>query len=246
MVKESISKKIKALLNKTVENGCSESEAIASAQKAQELLNKHNLSMSEVEFCASTFETLNIDTGKKKRDYMYRLVNYIAKFTDCYTYFNHSRGRVKYSNLTYVFFGEKTSTEIANFLYDLLLNAIEFESKRYKNSEDFKILSFSYSSRTIMNSFRTGMAIRLAQRLEEMKIEKDRQNMSDNSIVLYDRVSIVKNKFHELNSDITISSASAYKTSISTDAFESGKSKADEVNITTGLKKGDNKILKLN
>lgn len=241
MTTSNISKKIKALLNKTIENGCSESEALASANKAQELLSKHNLSMSEVEYSASTFETLVIDSGKSKRDYMFRLISSISKFTDCHVHYSHG-GR---NSLKYLFFGEKSSTEVANFLFDMLKGAIEYETNNYKKSTDYKNSSNYYSTRTLLNSFRTGMAIRLSQRLIEIKTTRESNSRKENSIQLYDRMAIVKHKFDELNSDIRFGKSSNYKTSISTDAFGKGKEKANGVSITTGLKKGDKETLRL-
>lgn len=238
MIIESVSKKIKALLSKTVENGCSESEALSSAKKAQELLNKHGLSMSEIEYRASDFETLEINTNKKSRDYMYRLINSISYFTDCYSYYNHG----KYSTLKYIFFGEKTSTEVANFMFDLLKNSIEFETNNYKNSEEFEELQSYYSTRTILNSFRTGMAIRLAERLREIKSQKDSENVDNKSIILYDRMDIVYQKFNEMNPDMNIGKANNYRTNISKDAFNKGKEKANDINITTGIKRGEKEI----
>jgi hypothetical protein len=44
-----IVKKISALLSKTVENGCTEAEAMAAAEKVQQLLLDHNMQLSDIE-----------------------------------------------------------------------------------------------------------------------------------------------------------------------------------------------------
>ena len=89
------------------------------------------------------------------------------------------------------------------------------------------------------------MAIRLSQRLTDMK-DKNNKNNNENAVQLYDRMAIVKHKFNELNPDINMGTGTSYKTSISTDAYEYGKEKANDVSITTGIKKGNKETLELN
>lgn len=55
MNRERIAAIIRALLEKTVANGCTEDEAIAAAAKAAEMLAKHNLTVDEVELRANPF-----------------------------------------------------------------------------------------------------------------------------------------------------------------------------------------------
>jgi hypothetical protein len=49
MNRTEIAGRIKGLLAKTVDNGCTESEALSAALKARELIEKHQLCLSEVE-----------------------------------------------------------------------------------------------------------------------------------------------------------------------------------------------------
>lgn len=227
-----ISKIIKALSVKTVENGCSEDEALAASEKVQILLNKYNLSLSEVEFEASDFEELVIDTKIKKRNHMHRMISSIADFTDTKVFYTHGMTTLKYK-----YFGEKASVETANFLWDLLKNSIEYEAKRYKNSNAYdEYIRCGYSGRTILNSFRTGMAVRLSQRLDEMKEEQEKSNSSETGIVLYNRKNIVIKKWNEHYKNLKLNSGKTYKTSITGGAFNSGKSAADRVNINSGVK----------
>ena len=53
--RQKIAAKIKALLAKTVERGCSESEAVAAAIKAAELMAAHNLNVTEAELLSEGF-----------------------------------------------------------------------------------------------------------------------------------------------------------------------------------------------
>ena len=53
--REAISRRIRALRAKTVENGCTEQEAIAAAQMLSDLLAKYNMTLDEAEIRASPF-----------------------------------------------------------------------------------------------------------------------------------------------------------------------------------------------
>ena len=66
MNKDKILEKIRALMLKTVENGASESEAVAAAQKVAELLEKYNLMMSEVEIDESECAQIAFTVGRGK------------------------------------------------------------------------------------------------------------------------------------------------------------------------------------
>lgn len=233
---EKISKKIKALKEKTVENGCSENEAVAAAEKVQELLNTYNLSMSEVEFNASEFIKNELDTKKKKRDEMFLLVSAISDFT--YTKgWTHTPYK---GTLRYVFFGEKAGTETAHFLYDLLSLAIKNETEKYKKTEEFlstrktKTNPYGLASITLTTSFKKGMAQRLSTRLISMKTQKEKSNVSEYGIVLYDKMDIVKLKFADLNLDL--GSHKQAKSNINAGAYMAGREAAENVNITVGIK----------
>ena len=54
--REKIAAKIRALRAKTIDNGCTEDEAIAAAAKVAEMLERYNLSLDEVEMRASPFK----------------------------------------------------------------------------------------------------------------------------------------------------------------------------------------------
>lgn len=66
MKKEQIIEKIKALMEKTIENGCSEAEALAASEKVADLLVKYEIQMSEIEYRETGFGYRLVDTGKKK------------------------------------------------------------------------------------------------------------------------------------------------------------------------------------
>jgi hypothetical protein len=122
---EKISRKIRALMEKTVENGATEAEALTAADKVQELMNNYDLSMTDVEINTQEFVDGKIITGKSNVTAMHNVVNSISTFTDTMVWFARmSKG------IVYHFFGAKKDVEFAHFLYDLFANSIELEIKK--------------------------------------------------------------------------------------------------------------------
>jgi hypothetical protein len=228
--KESIARKIQALIAKTGEgSNCSEAEALAATKLIDKLLFKYNLDISEVSYKNSEFEKLTIDTGKKKKGFSQFLCISIANLTDCKAW----ASKKKSENQTYIFFGEKTNTQAANFLYDLLTNAISYEAKKYQKSTEYKEQKKYISGATLSNSFRLGCASRIGKRLDEMKAENNRDTQNE-GLVLFDRMEIVNQKFKELN--LNLNKARNNKAHYNSGAFDSGDKAASNINIRQGVK----------
>src|SRR3712207_9512789 len=62
----SLVQRIQAWRAKTVEQGCTEQEALAAAEKVAELLDRHGLSLSELELRQQPCEGIGIDTGRRR------------------------------------------------------------------------------------------------------------------------------------------------------------------------------------
>jgi Protein of unknown function (DUF2786) len=108
--------RIQALRAKTIEQGCTEEEALASANKVAELLDRYGLSLSEIEFRRQTCEGIGIDTDRRRRGALDACVPSIALFCDCKVWGEKTATRA----LRYVFFGFPADVEAAHFLYNLI------------------------------------------------------------------------------------------------------------------------------
>ena len=92
---------IQALRAKTVERGCTEQEAMAAAEKVAELLDRHGLSLGELDFRAQSCEGIGIQTNRRRRAPIDDCVTRIASYFDCRVWLEHARGEA----MRYVFFG---------------------------------------------------------------------------------------------------------------------------------------------
>jgi hypothetical protein len=231
--RNSIATKIKALQNKTVEKGCTEAEAMAAADMIGKLMREYDLSMSQVEFQAEKFETLNIETGSKVAGPLHRVVSAIATFTDTKVWFSRT------GVISYKFFGSTQDTQIAEYLYHLLLNAVTTEVAKFKKSAEYK--NSTINGKTLTTSFIAGMANRLSARLNEMKRENSKP--TGTGLMVIDKMQVVKSEFSKLN--MRLGNSKTKTTVGSSSAFNAGRSAADKVTITTGIRAGGSNQLRL-
>ncbi|WP_084570574.1 DUF2786 domain-containing protein [Methylosinus sp. PW1] len=75
--------RIQALRAKTVEQGCTEQEALASARKVAELLDRYGLTLGEIEMRERPCEGVGVDTGRKRRAPIDECAPTVAHFCDC-------------------------------------------------------------------------------------------------------------------------------------------------------------------
>lgn len=235
--REKIANKIKELMKKTTANGCSEAEALSAAEMVGRLMADYDLSMTEVEFKNEEFLTHTITTESRVASPIHSVVSAIADYTDTKLWF--SRG----TKIVYSFFGTKKDTEIADFLYHLLVGAIKKETENFKKTDSYRMSSIN--GRTKTASFSNGMASRLSNRLQEMKKEQQVVNESSSmALVPVDKMGIVLDMFSKLN--MKLKTSVRRTTAGSYDAYRAGQAAGDRVNINAGIKAGNtSKTLRL-
>src|ERR1035437_9034841 len=109
--REKIANKIQALLKKTVENGCSEEEALSAAEMVGRMMNEYDLSMTEIEFKDENFITHLITSNSRVASHIHSLIGAIAFFTDTKCWFQRQ------DKIVYHFFGSEKDTQIADYLF---------------------------------------------------------------------------------------------------------------------------------
>ena len=124
--------KIKALLAMNMGNGCTEAEALSAAGKASELMAEHDLSYTDiegeiaVEVFGANKRKFFTGNGRKRGDHpVSRVVMSIGTLWDC---------RCWVSGDDLIFFGEKSDTEHAHSMADLLRQSIDTEAARFLRS----------------------------------------------------------------------------------------------------------------
>lgn len=160
--------RIQALRAKTIDNGCTEGEALSAAAKVAELLDRYELSLTDVEIRETPCEERVYETHLKKRIPIDECIGAIATFCDCRVW----REKNAAGEARYVFFGLPADVEVAHYLTGLIDGAVRNELGRYKVSADYR--RFRHQERHLANaSFTLGMCASIADRLVAMKAERD-------------------------------------------------------------------------
>jgi Protein of unknown function (DUF2786) len=80
---DNLKTRIQGLRAKTTDNGCTEAEALLAAAKVAELLDRYDLSLTDVEFRDAPCERREYETHRKKRTPLDDCIGAIANFCDC-------------------------------------------------------------------------------------------------------------------------------------------------------------------
>lgn len=226
---DALLRRLQALRARTVENGCTEGEALAAAAKVAELLDRHDLSLSDLEIRAAPCERRVYETHLRKRIPLDECVGAIAAFCDCRVW----REKNAAGEAAYVFFGLEADVEVAHYLTGLVDGAVRTELGNYKNSAEYK--SFRHRERHMANaSFALGMVASIADRLMAMKEERDRANESTGRSLVVVKGAVVESELARL--DLELRTVEAPRRMVSPEAYDAGGAAGGRVPIHPGIR----------
>ncbi|MDB5653580.1 MAG: hypothetical protein JWQ94_1193 [Tardiphaga sp.] len=207
--------RIQALRSKTIDNGCTEDEALSAAAKVAELLDRYDLSLTDVEIREAACERRSFETYRKKRIPLDDCIGAIAQFCDCRVW----REKNEAGESRYVFFGLRSDIEVAHYLTELVDTAVRTETGRFKNSRDYQ--KFRHNERHLANSsFSLGMVASIADKLISMKAERDHVGESTGRALVTVKASVVEAEFAKL--DMNLKTARGGRRMVSMTAYEAG------------------------
>jgi hypothetical protein len=159
MERDKIARIIRALLDKTLEKGATEAEAMSAASKARELMDRYQIVLGtaameaegtiKMDFSRSPYRGLNIRG---------RIGVKVAKFCDCRIW-GGSGGN------TYSFFGMRSDVEFAGWLMASLDSFLQQASLQYV--QQYKRLD-ARSRWQLQKEFIIGACVRINERLEAL------------------------------------------------------------------------------
>lgn len=171
--------RIRALRAKTVEQGCTEPEALAAAEKVAELLDRYGLNLSELDLRKQSCEGIGVDTNRKRRGPIDDCLTTIAAFFDCRVWSETSED----ATLRYIFFGLPADVQASVYLHDLIALAIISETGAFQAGEFYRS-SDSGHRRSATNSFQIGLALGINQKLKALRQSRDAANGGSNGRAL--------------------------------------------------------------
>lgn len=167
--------KIAALLKKTEANGASESEAAAAMAIASKLMAEHSVKLEDLRdntAAARDFSKRHVNEGSKNMSIVDKFVaTAIGTYTDTKVWNSKQfdgfktgkrTTKTKYSS-NIMFYGYSVDVELAEYIYKICDSAVEMEWKKFSQT----VPAGARAKARV--TFQLGMALRLRDRLLEMK-----------------------------------------------------------------------------
>ncbi len=221
--------RIQGLRAKTTANGCTEGEALSAAAKVAELLDRHDLSLSDVELRAAPCERRAYETHRKKRVPLDDCIGAIAHFCDCRVW----REKNPAGEARYVFFGLRADVEVAHYLTELIDAAVRAELGRFKTSADYR--RFRHQERHLANaSFTLGMVASIADKLTAMKAGRDQANSGGGRDLVLLKASVVDAELDKL--DLKLRTVRRATRMVAPTAYEAGGAAGATLAIHPGIR----------
>jgi hypothetical protein len=223
--------RIQGLRAKTTENGCTEGEALSAAAKVAELLDRHDLSLSDIEIREAPCERREYETHLKKRVPLDGCIGAIARFCDCRVW----RDKSPTGQARYVFFGHRSDVEVAHYLTEVIDIAVRSELGRFKTSAEYQ--RFPHRERHLANgSFTMGMVASIAAKLNAMKAERDQVNQGAGRDLVVLKKAVVDSELEKLN--LKLRSTRAPARMVSPTAYDAGGAAGASIAINPAIRTG--------
>jgi hypothetical protein len=220
--------RIQALRAKTIDNGCTEDEALSAAAKVAELLDRYDLSLTDVEIREAPCEQRAFETHRKKRIPLDDCIGAIAHFCDCRVW----REKNHAGEARFVFFGLRSDIEVAHYLTELVDSAVRSEAGRYKTTREYQ--AFRHNERHLANaSFALGMVASIADRLTAMKAERDQVIQNSGRALVAVKAAVVDAEFEKL--DLKLRAQRGGSRMVSMAAYEAGGVAGASLAINPGI-----------
>ena len=192
--------KIRALMAKTVENGCTEAEMLSAMSMAQAMMDAYDVSLDDIE--ETKKEEAVKDTMKDMRDPHHirnNLCVRISEFTNTKVY-THQPKVQKYK---FNFVGLRSDIDFAMWLLEHLTLFVQKELKNYLWAHGYQSLDAS-SKRRVINGFVLGCTNRINQRLAELINQgEDKRNDNANALIVI-KNDLIDRKMQELGLQLRI------------------------------------------
>lgn len=229
--KAAVTAKVRALLMKTQENGCSEGEALAAAEKAKAFILQYDLSRSEIEFERDTYTAKSADAGTRLHPVVRGTADAIAAYTSTQCWLSGFKGRDQSKLLNY--FGEEGDVEIAFYMSDMFRAIAELELKAWRASPQYYHNVNGNKART---SFLCGFATRIRERLLQLKTARDqlhRDRTGTGRDLMVVKAQVVERKFAELG--IHMTAAKRHRVDADAASWDAGERAGEHASISDGL-----------
>ena len=164
--------RIRALRAKTVDQGCTEEEALAAADKVAELLDRYGLLLGETDLRRQACLGVGIDSTRKRMGPLDDCVPTIAHFCDCRAW----NERTPSGTIRSMFFGLPAEVEAAQYLHERVTTALDTETAAFRRGELYGNLAGGGRQKAT-TSFQLGLARGICAKLDARKAERNTRTL---------------------------------------------------------------------
>jgi hypothetical protein len=226
---DKLMQRIRALREKTVEQGCTEQEAMAAAEKVAELLDRYGLNLSELDLRKQSCEGIGIQTGRKRRGPIDDCMGTIAAFFDCRVWAETGED----DRLNYIFFGLPGDVQAAVYLHDLIVQAFASETATFQAGALYGSLD-SGQRRSATNSFQAGLAHGIIKKLDVLRKARDAASGGSSGRALVPvKQSVISEEMERMG--LTLRRQNATRRTIIPNAFNSGRTAGEKFEYRPGI-----------
>ncbi len=230
---DKLMQRIRALREKTVEQGCTEQEALAAAEKVAELLDRYGLSVSELDLRKQSCEGIGVETGRKRRGPIDDCMGTIAAFFDCRVWAETGID----GTIRYIFFGLPGDVQAAVYLHDLIALAFANETATFQRGDFYGSLDTG-PRRSATNSFHVGLAQGIIRKLDALGRARDAARAGSNGRALVPvKQSILDDEMERLG--LSLRQVSAPRRKVISKAFTAGQKAGEKFDYRPGIETGN-------
>jgi hypothetical protein len=211
--------KIRALLSKTTENGCTEEEYLAALAKARALMDTYEITEADLQLTKEEGVVLRREmTGTDPHHIKWNMSRAVGEFCDCRAWRDRD-GK-------FVFLGLASDTQFAAWLLDHLAAFVLTELADHLMGD----IAIGMPRRKVINGFVDGITRRISERLHELCKPPAPAAVSANSRALVViKQTLIKAKMDELG--IRLRTASASSRQRDEGSFAAGRSAGDRASF---------------
>ena len=234
MKHEFVKTKIKALLNKTIENGCTPEEAKLASEKISQLVSKYQISEIETlsfENIEITRKPLDIQTYGRQRLCYFALVG-IAEMCQVTSYHSKKENQI-------CFVGKSHDVEIAEMIFEFLQTVVKLEIQKLKTTPEYK--SAGSNKKSYISSFIKGFDCHMQTKLISMAAEnKVNTKFTTGKDLVCDKMLEIQKYLRTLN--VNLGSSSKKKVYIrNKNSYKNGVDLAKKTSINKGIRSSQEK-----
>lgn len=225
MGNEKMKARIKALLEKTTENGASKAEMESALSKANQLMKDFFITENDLKDPYILEKCVLRETPIIKSQYDLTIIyNALTQLFDCHYYYNSKR---------IAFFGFESDVEMCIYFYNMISKLAISEKDTYIKSKHYAENKDYYHGRTLCASFVKGFLWGVRSNIRDMYKDRESSLPESYGLMVIDKKKKVKDAFNELNTKVVTKKAN--NSAVVKETFMNGQKIGNEINITQGL-----------